>query len=249
MSNSRPSIILVLKETFKNSEKAEEIRHATMQMLTKRPGSASRIFDKFPCLLPKETIQHISEKCLSILSNISITHDTNGIHVHNEKDQKNIELFIKEIISLGMKELLNKHGHIKMELITLLELESIKDQLSQPELIISILCGYVGAINQEIAAHVPKEILALNPVYAGFTGYLNKKVQNEDRFETNVRQWVIDKLTKPAIQNTNNKTNMVVSAINETSAMMFFKQKSMKNLNTSHIDIASGLFTHNFIDM
>lgn len=251
--------MLVLEEAFKNQKIAKDIRDTTIETLIERPGSASRIFDKFPCLLPDETMQYISKKCIDILSNMevhSITYDPNGIHIHNQKDQENISLFIKEIASLAIKELLDHQGHIKMELIQLLGWENLKDQLNQSELIISILCGYVGAINQEIVVRFPEEVLALNLAYTGFSGYLNKKVPNKDYYETNIRQWIVDTLNKAGyvfnittqknIENKENKPNihnllkwpnnspttnslMVVSAINEASAIMFFKQKTFDN--------------------
>lgn len=256
MSNSRPFVMLVLEEALKNPKKAKDIRETTIETLIERPGSASRIFDKFPCLLPDETITYFSKKCIDILSNMevhSITYDPNGIHIHNEKDQENIALFIKEIASLAIKELLDNQGHIKRELIQLLGWENLKDQLHQFELIISILCGYVGAINQEIVVRFPEEILTLNPAYTGFTGYLNKKALNKDCYETNVRQWVVDTLhkedsifnraTQKNIENIpdmhtllkgpNNSPTpsslMVVSAINEASSRMFFKKKTFND--------------------
>ncbi len=256
MTNSRPFIILALEEAFKDPKKAKEIRETTLKTITERPGSVSRIFDKFPSLLPIETMQDISKKCLNILSNMevdSITFDANGIHVHNKIDQENISSFIKEIISIGMKELLDNKGHITMELIKLLELESLNNQLKQFELIVSILCGYVGAINQEIIVHLSKEIVTLNPAYTGFSGYLNKKSQPSNNFETNVRRWVIDKYNETSyaqdtpIQNKDHKTDtnnllrrpreippmgslIVLSAINEASDVMFFNKKTSSHL-------------------
>lgn len=262
MSHSRPFVMRVLEEAFKNPEKAKDIRDTTIETLIERPGSASRIFDKFPCLLPDETMEYFSKKCIDILSTMevhSITYDPNGIQIHNAKDQENISLFIKEIASLAIKELLDHQGHINLALIQLLGWENLKNQLNQSELIISILCGYVGAINQEIVVRFPKEVLALNPAYTGFTGYLNKKVPNKDYYETNVRQWVVDTLTKEGcifnittqknIENKENKEKkpdiytllkwpnnspttsslMVVSAINEASARMFFKKKTFND--------------------
>lgn len=251
MSNSRPFIILTLEEAFKNPQKAKELHDKTLQTLTESPGNASRIFDKFPCLLPEETIQDISKKCLNVLSDMkvdSITFDPNGIHVHNKNDQYNIAFFIKEIVSIAITELLDNQGHIKKELIELLGWQDIQDQLNQPELIISILCGYIGAINQEIVTHFSEEILNLNSAYTGFTGYLNKKVPNKDHHETHVRQWIIDKLnesgyvfdtTVQKYQNnllswrsnpiSNANSLRVASAIHEASALMFFKPKPLNN--------------------
>lgn len=253
MSNPRPFIIRVLEEEFKDPTKAKEICNATLETLTERPGSASRIFDKLPSLLPKETIEHLAKKCLNILSNMevhSVTYDTNGIDVHNRRDQENITLLIKEIASIGINELLDNNGHIKIELIKLLQLENIKNKLGRSELTISILCGYIGAINQEIAVHFSKEILALNPAYTGFSGYLNKKTQHAGHLETNVRQWVMEKLHESgyvfytSISNKNTDPNillswpnetqtadslMVLSAITKASSTMFFKKNAHNN--------------------
>jgi hypothetical protein len=254
MGHSRPYITQVLKEEFKNPAKATAIRKATLEILKERPGSASRIFDKLPSLLPRETMQRLSLKCLNILSSMdanSITYDSNGIHLHNKKDQENIFLFIKEIVSFSISEILDKKGHIKIELIKLLEWDSFKDQLGPSELTISILCGYVGAINQEIAANYSKEISELHLKYAGFSGYLNESIQHNGNYETNIRRWIIDSLNEekklmicstqknnlnielyPILrwpnENLNTGSLMVLTAMNTASSMKFFKKNPDK---------------------
>lgn len=255
MSYSRPYIALVLEEEFKNPIQAKEIRNRTLEILKRNPGSASRIFDEMPSLLPKKTMQYFSKKCLRILYQMdvsSVTFEADGIHVDNEKDQEKIYLLMKEIIMLGIRELLDDKGHIKMELITLLGWESIQDQLGQSELTLSILCGYVGAINQEMVTYfTPTEISKLNPAYTGFFGYINEKVKHSSFIQTNIRQWIIEELNKAGYdfnidgrtgllnwisEHPKTSTLIVLAAITSASSLFFANSNAGKMASSSIIN-------------
>ncbi len=254
MTQSRPYIIQILKEEFKNPEKAQHIRTKTLHILKESPGSASRIFDELPSLLPKKTMQSLSCKFLNIISRMDTNpiSETHGVEITNEKDKEKISLFIKEILAIGIKELLDdENGHIKPEIIEQLRLESIEKKLGRSELTLSILCGYVGAINQEIVKNFSLKEISIskyNPAYTRFYVYINGKMEDVNCNQTNLRLWALAKLKEEGHDFTKNDllkwsrenplimgTAIVLGAIT-TASILFFNNQSGKTSDAQLFD-------------
>lgn len=242
MSHPRSSTIDILQSEFKDPKKRTQLCKISIDILKERPGSASRIFDSFPSLLPKEKTESLTKQFRKILAEIYPNCGSNGVSLQYKEDKKSISSWTKEIASIGIKEILDSNGHIKMQLIELLGWDDFKTQLGRSELTLSILCGYISAINQEIMKNSENEITQHKYAYLGLCDCLNK----------NIRQWVIDQLdseghvfkvsnqtkddkphTNPILrwpsENPRAGSLMVLAAITAVSSVMFFKTQIQKN--------------------
>lgn len=193
MSASRLSLINILKNEFKNPAIKEKSIAAAKKELKNNidNDNAARIFDEFPCLIPQETLLTLTEQFKSILSTINDNVDLdNNFKLTRESDEELITQWEKEIAQMAITELLNKNG-IKNELIELLNWQQYKNQLTLSnvtylisELSCSILCAFVGNVNQVIMKNSIKSLEKYKNAYVAMCKYVNP----------NYHTWVIEQL-------------------------------------------------------
>lgn len=241
MSGSRTSLYYSLQKSFKNSETKKRSCHSAKSILKDRPELATRIFDKFPCLLPENHIATLKDQFLNIFSSIkdsSIEENINGIELINEKDKKKLFQFEKKIADIAIAELLTIDGQIKPELIKILEWEAFEKQLHSTSLICAIISAFIGAVNQVIIQQLATEMQKRTFVFGAVCDYINK----------NLHYWVVDRLdsagyiiTGPKSQYESDKWNyekiltwpienpqpgvfVVLTAVATAAAILFFKK-------------------------
>ena len=110
-------------------------------------GTRARIFDEFPCLLPKENIETLGLELREITNNIIWLKQLNyRYYLANPLDEEKIRVWHTKVILMGCTELLNEYGDIKPEIVNILEWNVYLTR----QAICDILTAYVSAINQEI---------------------------------------------------------------------------------------------------
>lgn len=190
MSKSRQSLRHVLMDEFKVTAVKDKAQQSAINTLSKHPEYINRIFDDFPCLLPKETLQNLTKQFKSILTTVTPHADDSEKYTLDQKDKNTVLAFEKEIISIGISELLDKKGNIKNELIQLLNWEPYKKKLTATryvltEEIVSIMCAYVGAVNTIIMYH-SDELVKINlPAFLATSTYVNPEY----------RKWIEESLS------------------------------------------------------
>lgn len=184
MSAPRHSLISILDNEFKKSPTQKDTALRTAKgILEKHPELASRIFDKFPYLISTELEEELTKEFRDIflsLNNSSIRVSDEGAELIKDIDKNRISAWEKKIASMGVTELLNDEGYIKNEIIRLFEWENFKPQLKSISLTWTIVCAYVGAVNQMIMKNLGEEGLFLE--------------QKEDKMQDQRKYGVINSL-------------------------------------------------------
>lgn len=253
MSTPRFSLCNILKREFKNPTKRNIACDSAKNILQDHPELATRIFDKFPCLLHKNELAELTNQFRDIfmeLDSSSISETEDGVDLALEADKKNITAWEKKIADIAIAELLDENGTIKNELIELLEWQDFQNELRSPALICSIVCAYLGAINQVIIHNLSKELANRSDIFLAVCGYVNKNCRtwvNHQIFESKeglstVKEEKYSKIQYHKILHWPNETFsfeknqpgvfVVLGAVAAAAAILFFKKSISENDNT-----------------
>lgn len=155
----------------------QEVRDEAKQKL-KDPGQIMRVFDAFPPLIDDDLMGEFRASFHNILrrtplASIRVTDE--GMDLNNECVRRAIIAFIKTIIHYAQRELLNENNEIQAEVCEWLQWPSC---FSQSE-VTSIICAYVGKVNQDIMGQLNKEAIGRSPeelslVLAGVCNFITK---------------------------------------------------------------------------
>lgn len=190
----RSSQTIFLLEVIKTLDK--ETLENTKRCLVES-GNRKRIFDHFPCLLPREDISQFETKFSEILSDIPVTISLNldnELVLHHKLSQLQLMSWEKGIIKLAAEALLDTNRGIKQEILDLLGWEN---QLNSAE-IHDIICAYVGAVNQVVIG--ANANTTYQSALAIACGYITK----------NYGQWVDDVLNRPTLSRLSDNKGMAI---------------------------------------
>jgi hypothetical protein len=187
MSTSRTSLYTILQREFKNPDIKKRACESSKNILKNHPELTTRIFDNFPCLISQNQLNALTtelQEILLLISESGVAILNNKMELLNELDKKKIIKWEKKIASIAIAELLTEKGHIQKEILELLEWQNCTKELNSSELISSIICAYVGAVNQVIIQKLSKEFELNGNVFLGICSFVNK----------HCHEWVIDRL-------------------------------------------------------
>lgn len=150
MQSDRSSLREILREI------KQEVRDDAKQKLND-PGQIMRVFDGFPPLISMDLLAYFLLSFQNILQRIplsSIAQNDDGLYLEDEHVRNAIIAFMKTIIHMAQRELLNENNNIKEDVCAWLQWPPISS--SQ---VVSIICAYVGKMNQDIMYKMNKEAM------------------------------------------------------------------------------------------
>lgn len=178
MSLPRTSVIDILQAEFKNPEVRAQC-HSSVRSWVNRDAT-TRLFNGFPCLISPELLRHLSNQFLRIFQQIDDLNINGEFKLTNDEDAQKLLLWIKEIIGIGIAELLNKSGTIKSELLDVLDLTAYKDKIDAADL----LSAFVGLINEYIVKRSEEQLRLHFNRFSAVCSFVNR----------NYRTWIIEQL-------------------------------------------------------
>jgi len=151
MTTSRSSTTQILEKTFIDKEEKKSICGSTVKYLSTE-GSESRIFDDFPCLLPKEDIQKFCSAFKKILSykEKKISTDNDGIQILSNKCENAIKNLHDDIIKIAKAELLDENSKVKQKIVKLLGWENYQGKINSTHFTSMLICAFVSSADQHI---------------------------------------------------------------------------------------------------
>lgn len=221
----------------KNSEVKKKACQSSKQTLKKHPELINRIFDHFPCLISDKLLQKKTDQFKEIINSIDESSISDDMVLKDEIAKTKIALFEKSIAKMAVEELLTYEEKIKPELLKLLEWEEYETLLNKPDNLYSILCAYVGAINQAITEHFGKKPEKSNEMYGAIGHYINQNTRKwilekvdktgsiAKHFDTNTK-WKYEKILTWPIDPPKTGVLVVLTAVAAAAAILFFKKSS-----------------------
>jgi hypothetical protein len=180
MNNSRSLFIEILHNL--SPEKMTSLSERKLE----NSGLRKRIFDDCPSFLTLTDVQNLSSMFENIVSMLKPSKTEYGYQLTNPTDQNLIRNLEKIIIEIAHKDLLNKNGSIKSEILQILNWNK---KLTN-DVIIDVICAYVSTVNQDIIFH-------LNQNSKSFSEMNNNSLNAVfDFINANYNSWIKEELKK-----------------------------------------------------
>lgn len=166
MSDTRSDFTRILEEKFQDAKLKKLCQDTSKNCLENK--DVSRAFDHLPDFLPEAVLVDDCRKFENMLLQIkSVDKDYQLVE---KKNKTQITAYIKSLTELACKELLDKKGQVKKDIITLLDWEKYKEVIPAQ----NIVCAFIAGVNMSIAKRLADFIDKHEVAYQAYATYVNR---------------------------------------------------------------------------